>query len=74
MAAPARELIGRGELASAVQDGEVLFVQVEESDPPVPLDSVLAHIASPIARTDFEAGLVEITADEYETAVAAATS
>jgi hypothetical protein len=71
---PERELIGRAELASAVHDGGVLLAQVEEWDPPVPMSSVLAHIASPIARADFDAGVVQITADEYETAVAVARS
>jgi hypothetical protein len=72
--APERELIGRAELASAVEDVGVLLAQLEEWDPPVPMSAVLAHIASPIARADFDAGVVEITADEYETAVAVATS
>jgi hypothetical protein len=68
-----RELIGRAELASAVHEGGVLLARVEEWDPPVPMSSVLAQIASPIARADFDVGVVEITADEYETAVAVAT-
>src|SRR5882724_4326847 len=87
LAAPEREFIGRAELASAVHDwtpsetqvypgdslGGVLLAQVEEWDPPVPMSAVLTQIDSPgSARADFEAGVVRITASEYETALAVA--
>jgi hypothetical protein len=36
------------------------------------MSAVLSQIESPAARADFEAGVVEITADEYETALAVA--
>jgi hypothetical protein len=36
------------------------------------MSAVLAHIDSPEARADFEAGVVRITAGEYETALAVA--
>jgi len=74
LGAPERELIGRAEVASVVHDGGVLLAQVEEWDPPVPMSSVLAQIASPLARADFDVGVVEITADEYQTAVSVAAS
>jgi len=50
-----------------------LLAQVEEWDPPVPMSTVLSQI-NPIgnARADFEAGVVQITANEYETALAVA--
>jgi hypothetical protein len=85
LAAPAREFVGRAELASAVHvwtraetnayPGNaatgVLLAQVDEWDPPVPMQTVLSHLASPeTAKADFETGIVRITADEYETAVA----
>lgn len=86
LGAPQRELIGRAELASAVRDwtpseaqaypGEarsgVLFAQVEEWEPPVPMSEVLSQIGSDEARADFEAGVVLISAHEYDIAVAAA--
>lgn len=34
------------------------------------MSAVLARIDSPEARADFEAGIVQITAGEYETALA----
>jgi hypothetical protein len=82
-----QEFIGRGELASAVHDwtpseakvypgdspGGVLLAQVEEWDPPVPMSTVLSQIdPAENARADFEAGVVRITANEYETALAVA--
>jgi hypothetical protein len=84
--APEREFIGRAELASEVHEWTasetrlnpgvtstgVLLGQVETWNPPIPMGSVLAHIDSPEARSDFEAGVVRITAGEYETAVAVA--
>ena len=86
LGAPERKLLGRAELASAVHDwtpseaevypgdssGGVLLAQVEEWDPPVPMSTVLSQIDSPDGRADFEAGVVRITADEYETALAVA--
>jgi EVE domain len=87
LGAPQREFVGRAELASSVHDwtpseaqvypGEspsgVLLAQVEEWDPPVPMNSVLAQIdPAENAKADFEAGVVRITAHEYETALAVA--
>ena len=51
----------------------VLLAQVEEWDPPVPMSTVLSQVdRSAGARADFEVGVVRITADEYETALAVA--
>jgi hypothetical protein len=87
LGAPVREFIGRAELASASHDwtsaeaqvypgdspGGVLLAQVEEWDPPVPMSTVLSQIdPAGNARADFEAGVVRITANEYETALAVA--
>jgi hypothetical protein len=87
LGAPERTFIGRAELASAVRawtpseaqvypgdsPGGVLLAQVEEWEPPVPMTAVLSQIdTAGGARADFEAGVVRITADEYETAVAVA--
>jgi hypothetical protein len=87
LAAPERKFIARAELASAVHDwtpsealmypgdspGGVLLAQVEEWDPPLPMRTVLSQIdRSAGARADFEVGVVRITADEYETALAVA--
>jgi hypothetical protein len=86
LGAPEREFIGRAELASAVHDwtpseapvypGDsprgVLLAQVEAWDPPVPMETVLAQIDSAEAKADFQAGVVRITASEYETALAVA--
>lgn len=86
--APERVFIGRAELASAVHDwttseaqrcpGDstrgVLLAQVQEWKPPVSMRTVLSRIApSEQARADFQAGVVRITANEYETALAVAT-
>lgn len=87
LGAPEREFIGRAVLASAVREwapseshvgprdsaSGVLLAQIEEWDPPVPMSTVLARI-DPVenARADFEAGVVRITAREYETALAVA--
>jgi len=85
--APERKFIGRAELASPVRDwtpseaqeypgdfgGGVLLAQIEEWDPPVPMSTVLSQIdTSENARADFEVGVVRITANEYETALAVA--
>jgi len=87
LGAPERKFIGRAELASAVHDwtpseaqvypgdspGGVLLAQVEEWDPPVPMTAVLSQIdPAEGARADFEVGVVRITANEYETALAVA--
>jgi hypothetical protein len=87
LGAPERKFIGRAAFASAVHDwtpseakvcpGDsrdgVLPAQVEEWDPPVPMSTVLSQIdPSESARADFEAGVVRITANEYETALAVA--
>ncbi len=87
LAAPERKFIARAELASAVRDwtpseeqvdrgdspGGVLLAHVEEWDPPVPMSAVLSQIdRSAGARADFEVGVVRITAEEYETALAVA--
>jgi hypothetical protein len=87
LGAPERKFIGRAELASAVHDwtpseaqmypgdspGGVLLTQVEEWDPPVPMSTVLSEIdTSENARADFEVGVVRVTANEYETALAVA--
>lgn len=85
--APERAFIGRAELCSGVHDwtvsethrhrgdlpSGVLLADVKEWDPPVLMDSVLSRIdRSAGARADFEAGVVRITADEYETALVVA--
>ena len=87
LAAPERMFIARAEVASAVHDwtpseaqvypgdspSGVLLAPVEEWNPPVPMSAVLAQIdRSAGARADFERGVVRITADEYETALAVA--
>jgi hypothetical protein len=89
LGAPDRMFIGRAELASAVHDwtpseaqvypGEspsgVSLARVEEWDPPVPMDAVLARIdRAEGARADFETGVVRITANEFETALDVATA
>ena len=88
LGAPERKFIGRAELASAAHDwtlseaqaypgdcaGGVLLAQVEEWDSPVPMSTVLSQIdPAENARADFEAGVVRITASEYEAALAVAT-
>jgi hypothetical protein len=86
LGAPERLFVGHAELASAVHDwtpsevqafpgdsaAGVVLTRVEEWDPPVPMQSVLSRIESPAARGDFDAGVVLITADEYETTLAVA--
>ena len=87
LGAPERKFIGRAELASAVHDwtrseaqvypddspSGVLLALVEEWDPPVSMNAVLSQIdAAENAKADFEAGVVRITANEYETALAVA--
>jgi hypothetical protein len=87
LGAPEREFIGRAELASAVHDwtpseaqvypgdspSGVVLALVEEWDPPVPMNTVLSQIdPAENAKADFQAGVVRITAHEYETALAVA--
>jgi len=87
LAAPDREFIGRAELTSAVHDwtpseagvyagdspSGVSLAHVEEWSPPVPMHAVLSRIdTSENARADFEKGVVRITANEFETALAVA--
>ena len=87
LGAPERMFIARAQVASAVHDwtpseaqvypGDsprgVLLAAVEEWNPPVPMSAVLAQIdRSAGGRADFESGVVRITADEYETALAVA--
>jgi hypothetical protein len=51
----------------------VLLAQVEDWDPPVPMDAVLSQIdPAENAKADFQAGGVRITANECETALAVA--
>jgi hypothetical protein len=87
LGAPEWEFIGRAELASAAHawtpsearvypgasSSGVLLAQVEEWDPPIPMNVVLSNLdPSAKARADFEAGVVRITAHEYETVLAVA--
>ena len=87
LGAPERDFIGRAQLASAAHDwtpseagvypgdspGGVLLARVEEWDPPVPMNTVLSQIdPAGNAKADFQAGVVRITAHEYETALAVA--
>lgn len=84
---PVREFIGRAELASPVHDwtasevqlypgdsaSGVLLDRVEEWDPPVPMNAVLSQIdPAENAKAEFQAGVVRITGNEYETALAVA--
>jgi hypothetical protein len=75
LGAPARTFVGRAVLGSAAHEGGVLLAEVEEWDPPVPMSAVLSQIdTSEGARADFDVGVVRITANEYETALAVAAS
>jgi hypothetical protein len=89
LGAPEREFVGRAELASAAHDwtpseaqvypgdscSGVSLAQVEEWDPPVPMSAVLSEIdPAENAKADFQAGVVRITATEYETALAVAAA
>jgi hypothetical protein len=51
----------------------VRLALIEEFDPPVRMDVVLSRLDSPLARADFDAGVVEITAHEYETVLSVAS-
>jgi hypothetical protein len=85
--APVREFIGRAEAASPVRDWTgseaqvypsdcrrgVLLARVEEWNPPVPINAVLSQIdPAENAKADFQSGVVRITANEYQAALAAA--
>jgi hypothetical protein len=87
LGAPAREFIGRAELASAVHDwtpseaqvypgqsrSGVLLAQVEEWDTPVPINTVLSRLdPAEGAKADHEAGVLRLTRNEYETTLAVA--
>lgn len=86
--APERKFIGRAELGSEAHDwtpseaesyagdspSGVLLAQVEEWSPPVPMSTVLSEIDSSTAKADFDVGVVRISANEYETALAVARS
>jgi hypothetical protein len=87
LGAPDRKFVGRAELASAVHDwtpseaelypgdsaSGVSLARIEEWDPPVPMNAVLSQIdRAGGARADFETGVVRITADEFEAAIAVA--
>lgn len=89
LGAPEREFMGHAELASAVHAWApseaqgypggfpqgVLLTQVEEWDPPVPMKTVLSQLdPAANAKADFDAGVVQITAHEYETALAVAAA
>jgi hypothetical protein len=86
VAAPDRVFIGRAELASGLQaltpdevlkGGDarrgVVLRNVEEWEPPVAMETVLALVGpSEKAKADFPVDVVRITPGEYETAVAIA--
>jgi hypothetical protein len=87
LGAPERVLMGRANVASAVHawtsseaqeypgdsPGGVLLASVEQWDPPVRMENVLLRIdQSEGARADFDTGVVRITPNEYETALAVA--
>ena len=89
LGAPEREFIGRAELASAVHDwtpseaqvypgdspSGVSLAQVEELDPPVSMNTLLSQIdPAENAKADFETGVVRITTNEYENALAVAAA
>ena len=82
LGSPQRLFIGRAVLASAVRawtpfeaplypgsaGAGVLLAEVEDWDPPVPMETVLSRIPpSEKSKADFLRGVVRITADEYET-------
>ena len=92
LAEPARAFIGRAELGSAAREwtpsesqmypgnspSGVMLAQVEEWDPPVPMNAVLPRIdpagSNPYVQANadagFRTGVVRITAHEYETVLA----
>ena len=85
LSSPDREFVACAEVASPVHEwappelqrypgheaGGVALSQVDEWEPPVPVDAVLARIdPAENARSDFAAGVVRITEHEYSTVVA----
>ena len=87
LGAAERKFVGRAELASGVHEwtpseaqlypGDsprgVLLAHVEEWDPPVPIDTVLAQIdPAEGAKADHDAGVLRLSAHEYETTLAVA--
>lgn len=89
LAAPARVFIARAELASSVRPltpvqsepaqpggrSGVLLGQIDWWDPPVAMEAVLARIGpGSKAKADFDHGVVGITRDEFEAAVAVASN
>ena len=61
--------LGRAELASSHASG-VSLTHVEEWDPPVPMDAVLANIPpTEKAKGDFAVGVVRITEVEHDAAL-----
>jgi hypothetical protein len=92
LAEPERAFIGRAELGSAVREwtpseaqmyrgdstSGVMLAQVEEWDPPVPMNAVLPRLdpagSNPYVQANtkagFRTGVVRITAHEYETVLA----
>ena len=74
-AAGPRVFVGRAEIASAADAAGVTLTHVEEWDPPVPMDVVLARIpATEDAKGSFSVGLVRITEVEHEAALAVAAT
>jgi len=89
LAAPARVFIARAVLTSSVRPlmpdrpapaqpsrrGGVTLGQIDWWDPPVPMNEVLARI-DPVnnAKADFDEAVVGISSDEFDAAVAAASS
>jgi hypothetical protein len=81
---PERAFVGRAELASATHEwtpaeaypgdsrAGVSLTQVEEWDPPIPMSAVLSRIDSETATAEFDHGVVQISAGEYEAALAVA--
>ena len=89
LGAPRRVFVGSAELGSPVHRwttpearvypgdsaGGVSLAHVQEWDPHVSMHAVLAAIGpSGTAKADFSAGVVRITAEEYETALAVRAS
>ena len=85
--APVREFIGRAELASRVHNwtppeaqqypgdsaSGVLLARAQEWYPPVPMSTVLSQMdPAENAKVDFQAGVLRITANEYETVLSVA--
>jgi hypothetical protein len=90
--ATGRAFIGRAEIATAIHEwtasgaggypgdssSGVVLSHVEEWDPPIPMDTVVARIdptaSNPLVQANaaagFRMGLVRLTGDEYEAALA----